>query len=282
MTIAFISPHSMASPNCRREINFALSKQKPFLSVVLEPTKMPLGMELQLSAQQSVIRYNYRTNAKFIEKICSCPDLVCCQEIPVQQEPEQAEPAQIELSENPELTDLTKLQGLSSLSQLNISGTGVSSLAPVPSEKLYRIYFSQTPVSDISPLAQCSGLYEVNGSGSAATDLSPLAGLIDLNVINFAGCDLSEMGTDTTFFCLRLSTLNLSATGITDLKPFENMTRLTAAYIGYNNLDNEDLQFLSKSAETLKRWISPKHNSSAIPNPIPNGWQSVPILIIPI
>lgn len=80
MAIAFVSPNSMASVNCRREINFALSKQKPFLSVVLEPTEMPLGMELQLSAQQSVLRYNYRTEAQFIEKICACPDLACCRE----------------------------------------------------------------------------------------------------------------------------------------------------------------------------------------------------------
>ncbi len=78
MVIAFVSPNSMASVNCRREINFALSKQKPFLSVILEPTEMPLGMELQLSAQQSVLRHNYRSEETFIEKICACPDLERC------------------------------------------------------------------------------------------------------------------------------------------------------------------------------------------------------------
>ena len=78
MAIAFISPNSMASVNCRREINFALSKQKPFLAVVLEPTEMPLGMELQLSTQQSVLRYNYRSEDQFLEKIFACPDLVRC------------------------------------------------------------------------------------------------------------------------------------------------------------------------------------------------------------
>jgi len=52
MAIAFVSPNSMASVNCRREINFALSRQKPFPSVVLAPTEMPQGMELQLSPQQ--------------------------------------------------------------------------------------------------------------------------------------------------------------------------------------------------------------------------------------
>lgn len=80
MVIAFVSANSMASVNCRREINFALSKEKPFLSVVLEPTEMPLGMELQLSAQQSVLRHNYTSEAAFLEKICACPGLSQCQQ----------------------------------------------------------------------------------------------------------------------------------------------------------------------------------------------------------
>lgn len=80
MVIAFITPRSMESENCRREINFALSKKKPFLSVVLEETKMPMGMEMQLSARQSILRYNYTTWEAFIGKILKCPDLVpCCE-----------------------------------------------------------------------------------------------------------------------------------------------------------------------------------------------------------
>lgn len=78
MVMAFVTPNSMASVNCRREINFALSRQKPFLSVMLEPTEMPLGMELQLSAQQSVLRHNFPSEEKFLEKICACPELACC------------------------------------------------------------------------------------------------------------------------------------------------------------------------------------------------------------
>ena len=78
MVIAMISPNSMASHNCRREINFALSKQKPFLSVVLEPTEMSLGMEMQLSAQNIVMRQNYNDWASFMGKIKLCPGLDPC------------------------------------------------------------------------------------------------------------------------------------------------------------------------------------------------------------
>lgn len=78
MVIAFITPASMASENCRREINFALSKKKPFLSIVLEETKIPLGMEMQLAARQSIPRYNFSTLESFIERVLKCPDITPC------------------------------------------------------------------------------------------------------------------------------------------------------------------------------------------------------------
>ena len=80
LVIAFITPRSIASANCRREITFALSRDIPFLSVFLEKTEVPLGIELQLSAQQSVLRYNYTNQADFIERLCSCPDLAPCRD----------------------------------------------------------------------------------------------------------------------------------------------------------------------------------------------------------
>lgn len=78
MVIAFVTPNSMKSQNCRREINFSLSREKPFLSVILEETDMPLGMQMQLSAQQSILRYNYDSWGGFINKILACPDIAPC------------------------------------------------------------------------------------------------------------------------------------------------------------------------------------------------------------
>lgn len=91
--LAFISNNSMESANCRREITFALSKQKPFLGIVLEPTNMSLGMEMQLSAQQCILCSNYQKEEDFFRKLFSTPDLKCCWEAPAQPEPVKAEPA---------------------------------------------------------------------------------------------------------------------------------------------------------------------------------------------
>lgn len=78
LTLAFISPSSIASANCRREVTFALSKRKNFLGIILEPTEMSLGMEMQLSAQQCIMKYTYASDEAFYAKVCSCPDLVPC------------------------------------------------------------------------------------------------------------------------------------------------------------------------------------------------------------
>ena len=79
VVIAFVSPESIASPNCRREVTYALAKQKPFLGVMLEKTQMSPGMELQLSAQQCILRYNYRTEEEFEAKLLDTAMLKPCQ-----------------------------------------------------------------------------------------------------------------------------------------------------------------------------------------------------------
>ena len=94
--LAFVSNNSIASANCRREVTFALSRQKDFLGIVLEPTKMSLGMEMQLSAQQCILRQNYRREEDFIRKIFSCPDLDCCKTQPEPPAVEAPAPVQAE------------------------------------------------------------------------------------------------------------------------------------------------------------------------------------------
>lgn len=87
--LAFVTPNFMASPNCRKEVNFALSRQKPLLTMVLEPTKLPMGMELQLSAHQSVLCYRYSSEALFLERLCDCPDMDSCRTAPAGSGPEE-------------------------------------------------------------------------------------------------------------------------------------------------------------------------------------------------
>ena len=92
--LAFISENSLKSHNCRREINFALSRSNiGFLSVLLEEVKMSPGVELQLSSYQSLLMYKYGSRKEFLEKLSALELLAPCKEeegdtLPVS-EPEQ-------------------------------------------------------------------------------------------------------------------------------------------------------------------------------------------------
>ena len=78
MVIAFITPASMRSETCCQEISFSLTRSKPLLSIMLEPTNLPLGMEMQLSTKQMIMRWNYDQWGRFIAKILSFPTIESC------------------------------------------------------------------------------------------------------------------------------------------------------------------------------------------------------------
>ncbi len=76
--IAFITDNALNSHNCRREINFALMKMKKLISIILEPVEMSLGMEMQLSATQSIFKYKLSGSAEFFGKLYTAHDLEEC------------------------------------------------------------------------------------------------------------------------------------------------------------------------------------------------------------
>ena len=80
--IAFITANSLNSHNCRREINFALLKKKYFISVILEPVQMSLGMEMQLSSSQSIFKYTLSSEKEFFAKLYEAKELENCKGAP--------------------------------------------------------------------------------------------------------------------------------------------------------------------------------------------------------
>ena len=81
--LAFLSNNSINSSNCKREINYGISLNKEFLSVVLEPIKMTPGMEMQISSYQSLLSYKYPDQEAFEDKLMSLDILKSCQEVTV-------------------------------------------------------------------------------------------------------------------------------------------------------------------------------------------------------
>jgi len=56
--IYFITPDSVTSENCRRELNFAIAEGRSILSVHLEKTEVPRGIRLNLDNRQAVYKYD--------------------------------------------------------------------------------------------------------------------------------------------------------------------------------------------------------------------------------
>ena len=57
VVLYFVTPSSVLSSNCEEEVNFALTRGKKLICVHLEPTTLPLGMELSFSNKQATLRY---------------------------------------------------------------------------------------------------------------------------------------------------------------------------------------------------------------------------------
>ena len=78
--LAFLSENAVNSTNCRREINFAISRNKPFLSVLLEPVHMSSGMELQISSYQFLMLYKYAHEEEFLRRLSELEVLQSCRD----------------------------------------------------------------------------------------------------------------------------------------------------------------------------------------------------------
>lgn len=133
--IAFISDNSLNSHNCRREITYAIHKQKPFVSIFLEDAKMTPGMEMQLTANQAIHKYSFDDEEKFYKKLFDTSAFAPClgaplnntaspaeaseeeeddkvavavppiSEEPVAEDPVAEEPAEAEIEESPVIDD---------------------------------------------------------------------------------------------------------------------------------------------------------------------------------
>lgn len=66
--IYFVSVASVASRNCRNELQFAASRSKKIIAVYLEPTELPGGVELAIGLTQAIHRYDV-TDETFVRKL---------------------------------------------------------------------------------------------------------------------------------------------------------------------------------------------------------------------
>ena len=68
--VLFVSAAYMQSQNCKRELNFAISRKKDILTIYLEDVKLSPGMEMQLGTYQALFCSRFASEEYFQSSLC--------------------------------------------------------------------------------------------------------------------------------------------------------------------------------------------------------------------
>ncbi len=80
VALIFISDNALASQNCVREINFAISERREILAVYLSDVRLSPGMKMQLGTVQAMYRNRFIDDASFATAILGARILTPCRE----------------------------------------------------------------------------------------------------------------------------------------------------------------------------------------------------------
>lgn len=76
--ILFLTDSYLASQNCKRELNFAISRKKDILSIFLQDVSLSPGMEMQLGSYQAFFRNRFSNDIVFYDMLCREPYFDSC------------------------------------------------------------------------------------------------------------------------------------------------------------------------------------------------------------
>lgn len=100
----------------------------------------------------------------------------------------------VSVSENPSISDLSPLQQLSRLTELQFSGTAVAKLDPVTRmPKLQTLRCPKNPILDLMPISGLSGLTELDFSNTQVADLDALQNMVQLETLKFNGTQVKNL-----------------------------------------------------------------------------------------
>lgn len=140
---------------------------------------------------------------------------------------------ELNLSNNPRLTDLTPLKNLGYLEILDIAKTSVKDLSPLsPLPFLSVLNAQETQVSDISPIILCSNLRELRLTYTKVDNeiFNIVKKFISLEILCLSGTnvsgDVSKLMVMVNLKSLFLLNLNISANSLLHLTPLKNLTVL--------------------------------------------------------
>ena len=69
--VLFVSKANLNSQNCKRELNFAISRKKDILTIYIEDVQLSPGMEMQLGTYQAIYKNRYSDDLSFYNILCT-------------------------------------------------------------------------------------------------------------------------------------------------------------------------------------------------------------------
>ena len=157
------------------------------------------------------------------------------------------------------VSDFSPLVGLSQLTYLGFSRTGISNVSGLADlTQLTELHLSDNNISNISPLEGLTQLMYLNLGSNNISDISPLEDLTELTRLHLWGSNISDISvlsglTQLTYLDLRsnnisdisalsgltqLTSLNLSGNEILDVSPLSGLTQLSYLYLDWNAISD--------------------------------------------
>ncbi len=100
----------------------------------------------------------------------------------------------VAVSENFQITDLTPLQHLSRLTELQFSGTAVAKLDPVTKmPHLKTLRCQKNPILDLTPVTGLPNLTELDFSNTQVEDIDALQNMMQMEVLKFSGTQVKNL-----------------------------------------------------------------------------------------
>jgi len=134
------------------------------------------------------------------------------------------------ITEITQISDLTPVQHLSRLTELQFSGTAVNKLDPLSKMvKLQALRCQKSPVVDLTPVNGLPKLKELDFSNTQVENLEPIQNMIQLEILKFSGTPVKNLKYIQKLVYLK--TLEFYNTRISNLDVLDSMRNLESLKI---------------------------------------------------
>ena len=157
---------------------------------------------------------------------------------------------------NANISNLTGLEGATSLRTLDLRGNSVSDFSPLTDlTNLRSLFLVDNNISDISTMSGLNSLARLNLGNNNISDISAVAGLTNLASLNLQNNNISDISALAGLTNLTL--LYLSGNNISDISAVSGLTDLPVLDLWYNNISD----ISAVSGLTKLRWLNLGGNS---------------------